>query len=257
MINEGFSGKDFISTRKPQIVIPQARGAWDRTQIMESRLSPLLKRGFFEEKGKDRPEHVYQERPVIHRDTRINGGVYLGAFEREAIVVDDIKQRGLRRLYGRLWLPARIKKLQSRITGAPIDAPLVRKVFDIVNQKMRYDEEAVNAIPSKYNLKPDEKVALEVYMREGIGVCRHQALLAGYLLEKLIDKGFLKGQVSIDRNTIPGKGGHVWARYQAPDKTIYIIDVAQGFAGKLQDAMFDETRWFYERPEDVAGGILK
>lgn len=255
-----FSGREFVSIQREDIPL-QARGEWNRTQIMENRLglSPFLKRRFFEERGKERLERIYQGRPVIHRDTRINGGVYLGAQPREAIVVDDspAKDLILRNFYkGFRLFSARSALRESRQKDLPVEPLLVQKVFETVAENMRYNRKAVENIARVYHLGPDEKIYLGVYLREGVGVCRHQGLLAGYLLEKLVGEGYLKGKVSIDRNTIPGKGGHVWARYTTPDGQAYIIDAAQGFVGKLEEAVGDDLRWFYERPEDVRQTFL-
>ena len=44
-------------------------------------------------------EFFYEGRPIIHRDSGIDGGVYLGESEREAIVVDIENSPLLQRIY--------------------------------------------------------------------------------------------------------------------------------------------------------------
>ena len=83
-----------------------------------------------------------------------------------------------------------------------------------------------------------------------MGVCRHQALLCGYLLEKLIKDERISGKVSVDRNFVEGLGGHAWARYTTDRGKVYILDVAQNYKGCLGDMTKKQSRWFYERPED-------
>jgi hypothetical protein len=66
---------------------------------------------------------------------------------------------------------------------------------------MKYDQEAVDRIfTEKARGVNHQKVALEVYIDEGVGVCRHQALFVGLLLEHLIKDGLLSGKVNVDRN---------------------------------------------------------
>ena len=57
---------------------------WNRTQMCFKRLKEKSKFG---------------GRPLIHMDTPINGGVYLGGNSCEAIVVEISKDEGLKRLY--------------------------------------------------------------------------------------------------------------------------------------------------------------
>lgn len=89
---------------------------------------------------------------------------------------------------------------------------------------------------------------MDSYIIAGGGVCRHQALLGAYLLEKLIRDGKIGGKVSIDRNSVQN-AGHAWIRYTNSKGKVFIIDQAQKYIGLLNDT--DKNgRWFYERPED-------
>lgn len=195
--------------------------------------------GFFEEPDKDAPNGYFQDRPIIGRDTTINGGVYIGAGSREAVVVDDSKQPELANVY-----QTTLKNISRN--GMVDKSQVLQEVFDQATKTIRYDGPKTDQIARQY---PDKKVALGVYISQGFGVCRHQALLVAYLLEKLKKDGYVQGKVSVDRNYVRGKGGHAWARYTNSLGEVYIIDPAQQYLGKLSKV--PEDRWFYERPEDL------
>lgn len=84
-------------------------------------------------------------------------------------------------------------------------------------------------------------------MGDGKGVCRHQALLTGYLLERLASEGKVSGKVSVQRNAIPGVGAHAWASYVNSRGAEYVIDPTQGYIGLLDEAPDDG--WIYRRPK--------
>ena len=48
-------------------------------------------------------------------------------------------------------------------------------------------------------------INLSYFINAKKGVCRHQALLVGYLLERLKGEGYIDGKVSIDRNSVTGE----------------------------------------------------
>jgi hypothetical protein len=56
-------------------------------------------------------------------------------------------------------------------------------------------------------------------------------------------------EISVDRNTIKGLGGHAWVRYASSDGTVFVVDPAQEKVGRLED--MQETGWDYRRPDDV------
>ena len=196
-------------------------------------------------------------RHTIARDSRIDGGVYEGAYGGEAIVVDKKK-------YPTGYTTA-MQHIEAAITGADgtVDKTLVMKsVFDEVRETMRYDQFEVSKILRELgDGKDGTKIALQEYIQSGVGVCRHQALFAGQLLEGLRDKGYVSGTASVDRNKNrrvdnDGYDGHAWVRYTNSNNEIFIIDVAQGIIGSLRDIAEARDRgqkiWDYERPEDKA-----
>jgi hypothetical protein len=70
------------------------------------------------------------------------------------------------------------------------------------------------------------------------------ALTCGVIIEMLIKEGSVEGKVSVDRKTFK-RGGHAWCRYKGPDGTVFIIDVAQRYCGKLSSASIIRA---YSRP---------
>lgn len=216
------------------------RADWRKTSLGIKRVKAS---GFYEEKGLFRKEKIYQGRPIIGRDKRINGGVYLGGGAREAIVVDDQKDQVLERVYQAL-IERRKKAVEA---GESFKQSLLSEVWHLVNQVMPYDAEHVEQIVGSLP-EPDTKIYLSAFIKGG--VCRHQALLTAYLLEKLGDEGLVGGEVSIDRNYVEDMGGHAWVRYTNSGGDVFILDSAQDYIGRLDEMTEDELRWFYERPED-------
>lgn len=197
------------------------------------------------------------ERPTIGRDSRIDGGVYEGSYGGEAIVVDSEKYLAVNQAAE--VIIARV----SNPDGSIDKSRVLEEVFNHVRRTMRYDASRVNEIFSKELGGVDgTKIALDFYVEQGVGVCRHQALYAGAILEKLGDRGVIRGQASVDRNMIKRDkedkyDGHAWVRYTNYSGEVFILDVAQGRLASL-DRLMKERRelgervWDYGRPEDHA-----
>ncbi len=227
---------------------------WDKTDMAEARLknSP-----FFEEASPDGSERArFKGREIIGRDTPIQGGVYVGESSREAIVVDE-KYGGLPKVYNELlkrrrkaMYPGILRFLWKQAPRAKnFKEGLLEEVFALVREKLPPSQAAVDEVARQYHLKGDQKIPLDAYLDKG-GVCRHETLLGGWILEKLIKEGYIQGRVSVDRNFVPGQGGHAWIRYTNSRGKVFIIDAAQNYIGALED-VGKSTRWFYERPEDL------
>lgn len=215
---------------------------WNKTDIVEQRLR--AQKAFYEEKDTPTGKRKFFEgRPTISRDKSINGGVYLGSSAREAIVVDDEKDEALDRIYQELIM----RRKAAQTQGIDFKDGILTEVWDLVKLVMPYNENKVNSILNQLT-RPDEKVYLSSFI--GGGVCRHQALLASYLLERLIKEKYIHGKVSVDRNEIKNEGGHAWCRYTNSAKEVFILDAAQNYIGRLDDMTRANNRWFYERPED-------
>ena len=212
---------------------------WDKTSLAIERIRQMHR---FDEPSRESKYGEFGGRPIIGRDSKINGGVYVGGGEREAVVVDDIKQPELQDAYRELLK----RRKNQALHGIDFKDGILEEVFDLTREILPYDENKVDNITR--NLSHDEKVALSVFINEKGGVCRHQALLAGYLLEKLRNDGYVRGIASIDRNFVPGEGGHSWVRYVNSVGKVFVIDPAQDYIGSLEDAGKD--RWQYERPKN-------
>lgn len=216
-----------------------SKAEWRNTSRAEDRLRQDM---FYEERGLIRKEKRFAGRPIISRDKPINGGVYLGSGTREAIVVDDEKDPALDKIYQELV--QRIK--QHEANGENVKGVFLAEVYNIIQDVMPSSPSNVDRLTE--DLEPDTKIYLSGFI--GGGVCRHHALLGGYLLERLAKDGYAGGKVSVDRNQVPDRGGHAWVRYQSSSGEIYIIDASQHFIGKLSDIRESDNRWFYERPSD-------
>jgi hypothetical protein len=233
------------------------RGEWARTKRMEDR----LKRKFERRDG----VLYYQDRRVIRRDSSVDGGVYLGENEREAIVVDSEKYPALKKLYAiaeRKMLSSKLDAvalrdflvgfLEAKKRGLSVgefvkELKVLRAVYETVAEAMpNQSEEAVEELMQKIGVGPDEKVRLDDFIDAGVGVCRHDALACAGLLEMFKRNGLIKGKISVDRNSY-FRFGHAWSRYETPYSVVKILDVALGYYGDMKDA---PKEWPYERPEE-------
>src|SRR5262245_22670204 len=68
---------------------------WDRTARAVARLTS---RGHIIESGATK---LYHNRTIIGRDSPIDGGIYIGAYQREAIVVDFFSSPMLKSIFER------------------------------------------------------------------------------------------------------------------------------------------------------------
>lgn len=209
---------------------------WDKTQTMKKRLQG---EGKLDSIGE---EDFYQGRPIIHRDSPVNGGVYLGAKQREAIVIDSKKYSGLSALYS-------IAKNKASVDGNVRKDLVLEAVFQTVREAMpTQNEEAVEKIAREHGAEKDGKIALDVFLEKRTGVCRQDALACAALLELFKEEGFIRGKPGVDRNSTE-LGGHAWCRYKNSDGEVFILDVAQNYLGKLEKAL-DKKSWVYARPEN-------
>ena len=199
-----------------------------------------IKNGTYEEPDAESKYGYHLGRRIIGRDSPINGGVYLGGGPREAIVVDDTKSKYLNQIYDEL-----LRETASAIQNGTFKNIVLEKVYRKAQQWLPYNLAQTEAIAAPHN--NDQKVNIDLFLGAKSGVCRHEALLAGYLLERLGKDGYIGGTASIDRNSVGGKGGHAWVRYTNSTGRVYIIDPAQDFIGSLADILDEDQRWFYNR----------
>ena len=221
----------------------QEQADWGRTQYMNDR---KLQDPHYQKAENPDEQAVFQGRPVISRDTPINGGVYLGSGAREAIVVDDNKDLQLYIAYATL---VNRHKAKTTLAGKNFKEGILEAVFEKAKECLPYDNNKVENLNRQNGFNGVVKVQLGFYMRNKCGVCRHQALLAAYFLEKLKEEGHLSGTISVDRNTVKGKGGHAWVRYKTSSGKIVVIDPAQGVVAYKDNISAD--KWPYDRPDEV------
>lgn len=218
---------------------------WGRTALIGERLRNDPR---YEEPYDGSPANGYfSGRPIIGSDTHINNGVYLGGSRREAIVIDDQKYpKELDFAYNSV-IDSIYQSIEDGESG--VKDAILGPVFKIVKELLPYDEAVVRRLTSAY--LSDNKVSLNNFIRNNGGVCRHQALLTAYLLERLYNNQELDqtDKISIDRNGVIGRGAHAWVRYISSDGTKYIVDPAQNFIGTLSEAE-SSFRWPYARPGD-------
>lgn len=208
---------------------------WYKTQIMKHRLDLEGKLQNIDGRA------YYQGRPVIHRDSQIDGGVCLGQGKREAIVVDSQKYPKLRELYE----AAKGKAMEDGIVRKE---KILQAVYDTVTEAIPVQSSTrVKRLLQALDIGKDEKISLDVFLEYGVGVCRHDALACAALLELFKKDGFVNGKPSVDRNSDKGEG-HAWCRYTNSIGEVCILDVMLKYIGNLTDA--SEDIWHYKRPED-------
>ena len=204
---------------------------FDRTPLATSRVNP------------DGGSSEFAGRPIIGHDTRIDGGVYIGSSAREAIVVDFFKDSVLSNLYDK------VKLAVTDSSGKVNKDYVLNNVYKAVQSAMATDMQGVADLISERGYGQDKKVTLGVFIKAGIGLCRHQNLAGAALLERFIDEGILSGKVSIDRNT-SNEGGHAWCRYTNSQGKVYILDVTRNYIGDMNSS----ESWDYRRPEEKGSG---
>jgi len=133
-------------------------------------------------------------------------------------------------------------------TGKVNKGKILKSVFEVVKETMKPSEVKVSEIIEKSGVSGDRKIALDVFIKEGVGACRHRALACAALLELFKRNGYIQGTPSVDRNSTE-LGGHAWCRYTNSAREVFILDPTLSFLGSLEEAE-SEGIWQYKRPED-------
>lgn len=204
---------------------------WNRTEIMQFRLEDQINSGQF--KGRN----------LIFRDTPIEEGVYLGSTEREALVVDSKRYPLLLEPY------VEAKSRADDGTGMYLEPIVLEMVYDVVTERLKTSDREVDKIMNENGVAEDNKISLHIYLERGYGVCRQQALLAAFMLERFKKERILAGKVSIDRNWQGYMGGHAWCRYTTRKGLVYILDVRRRYFGTLEEAL-TKADWDYRRENE-------
>lgn len=216
-----------------------------RTRAVEDRIQQHPNYG---EKDDTAPYGYYLNHPILGRaSTSVEDGVYMGGSAREAILVDG-KSVAMRRVYE--GVESELRRSFTRDETLHIGI-ILSKVMTSVQDVMPYDgPKTANISGQHYG---DKLVGLSTYLEERAGVCRHQALMAAYILENLINDGHMAGVVGVERNTVEDLGGtHAWAVYKSRHNgkdEIIVVDPAQSFVGTKDQALRD-GRWEYRLASD-------
>ncbi len=215
---------------------------WNKTGLALERLQN--ENPFFEEPDEKSPRPRLYTKPLIMRDSPINGGIYVGSQVREAIIVDDAFDPELDKAFQDFFSAFILGK---EACGQVIDEfSILEDVFAYTKELIPFDKE--NDI-MRMGFGPDESVLLGYFISKRIGQCRHTALFIAYVLERLKKTGHcIKGHISIDRNSFAGIGGHAWVRYTNPSRQIVILDAALSYLGLLHS--MSGPKWFYYRPDE-------
>ena len=178
-----------------------------------------VKRDGYELPSEPYPYGKYREHHIIGRySDSVKGGVY-GTWGSELMVVDDesLQIQQLEHEFAES-LPARDETLEPRT--------LLITAGKFAARTLAYDLQATHEL-SKPHFDGGfdmRTIALSEYVRHGVGVCRHQAVLTALLVENMIERGYLRGSVNVERNSEPDlQSAHAWAVYR-DDKTELIID---------------------------------
>jgi len=136
----------------------------------------------------ERPYGMFDGRFIIGEEPPIHGGVYIGPTPQEAIVIDE-KYGRLEPLYTQLL----VRFLNTQRDGSKVTEEIVPFIFEFVQEALELSVERASSIIRDQKIELDEKVSLDLFLLHRTGLPRHQVLLAGYLIEKLIGKGYLSG----------------------------------------------------------------
>lgn len=234
------------------------RGAFERItpeikyEVGESRTvhaaDRMVRKAALEQSDKNAPHGYYMKRPVLGRhSTQIDGGVSLGGTSREAIIADggsEILQAAYKNFVQEMDLA--VENVHTFTTRS-----ILVGVKDYVRRAMPYDAKKVDNLSKDY--ADDQPIALSEYLKAEAGVCRHQAMLAGLLVERLVKDGFLVGTVGLGRNQVKTLGGsHAWAIFRGKGVgEEQILDVAQNYVGTKKKAR-QQNRWYYELSDGEA-----
>lgn len=170
----------------------EEEGPLSREEILRLREIQIASSALYGTDGKT-PHGYYAGRPIIRGSSAIGCGVYLGLVGHEAIVVDE-RGEYLKNAYEQLL--ARL--MRFRAFRDKTEHAVVNEVVSLSRDLLRYDDELVSHLLEREGIESDQRVSLDLFLREGIGASRHQILLSGWLLEQLRRHGIVKGRVYIE-----------------------------------------------------------
>ena len=214
----------------------------DYTQMIDSRRERREKG--YGPVGAENQYGTYLNHAIIGRESEtLRNGVYFTPGS-EALVVDNSSYT----------TAETVNKIIERTESYPDTLEKLMVVEAGTAHFLRYDLDGTNKLSEPYFQKGD-LIGLSSYIENGIGVCRHQAILAGLTIEEMISQGRLDGTVGVERSRRFGgvngeeRDGHAWAVFKPSnsldDRGDYIIDPANRFVGTREEAL-KRGSWKYD-----------
>lgn len=191
---------------------------------------------------KEAPLGHFDGRPIIGSKTAINGGVFVGAKSHEAIVVDE-SYGELEKIYNSLT----VEFVRSENGRDSFSEKIFPYVVRVVQRTLDYRPEAVRELERTGQIQPDRKVALDFFIRKGFGSSRHQVLLAAYLLEKLVRRGLLQGNYSLDEKML--------SEHESSEKLEFISQGGTRFLFNPLDIRTRDSRHIAEEFKPVTSSL--
>lgn len=170
----------------------------------------------------------------------------------ETISVNPEEHPSTHLLYAR-----KVANLARGESGYILYPKVPKAVFEVVKDNMKYSKEGVRRIFEENASYVGQEIEIGKYMREGVGVCRHQAVACASLLSMFRDKSQARWDISVEKSVrFDAEGredpsGHAWVRLVDQDGKTWIIDVAQDYFGTLEEST-KKAQWNYLRPEERA-----
>jgi hypothetical protein len=181
----------------------------------------------------------YEGHPIIGSLSRsMRGGVY-GTTNSEHMLVDN-ESPVVKNAVEQIMAYAR---RVAEANGSQRD--ILRAIKAGVAGFMTYDLPAVERLSSPH-YKDRGIIHLSDYLKAGIGICRHQAVLDALVIEQAIEERLLKGTTGVQRNLdLEANSGHAWAVFRDEQNHTIIVDSAQDYVGTREETKGDPTRWNY------------
>ncbi|MHB1949722.1 MAG: hypothetical protein ACYCQI_16610 [Gammaproteobacteria bacterium] len=156
--------------------------------------------------------------------------VAIGAYTREIILLDP-ESKLLNEAYDTIKEYIHMGKMNPNDVIIFLISFLRHSVFYNKASEEKITELASTHSVGVFNDEPI--VPISAFFENGLGICRHHALLLCYFLDRLQHEGhFPKGTVYHHRDLIEG-GAHIWVMFQRSQGSLYLID-----------SMFDIVRRF-------------
>lgn len=173
--------------------------------------------------------------------------------DREMIILDAENSSLLKEHFNKLL--AVIKNIDSKDDIAiltSITRYIKKEIFDKTENLIKNVEEfsktyaalnPANTIGYKGNYIP--LIPIDAFIKERIGVCRHHALVTNYMIDGLIKKTILKGDVKAIRDNLDRGGGHIWNVFLSTDGKKFIIDAMWGLVKEINECSAESLNQYY------------